>query len=202
MLYARLNGNTVLETTNNIREKFPNRSLPRSLPETIEDWHRVLDVYPDHTIDQKITGFTIDVENGTPIKIYAIENKSSAEIQETKNMIKRQIDSLSEQQRLKYITDGAGQANVYRQKYEEAVAYLAADNPDIDNYPHIKAEIGITGNTANDVCNTVIYQRNTWISISADIEAKRLKAKQDVDNANTISESFEILNNLQNVYSQ
>lgn len=98
---------------------------------------------------------------------------------------KAEIDAAAEAERLKHITDGAGQQMAYQQKYLEAKAYL--DNPAIEEsaIPHLVAEVGITGDTVAEVAGVVVYMRNQWLQLSAQIEQKRLAAKMAVDLAAT-----------------
>lgn len=98
------------------------------------------------------------------------------------------VDSLSEKERLKYITDGAGQAMAYQQKYTEAVAFLADVSPTEEKYPHIYAESGITGDTPTNTAQVMVAMHGMWQTISANIERVRLTAKKAIADATTVQD--------------
>ncbi len=84
------------------------------------------------------------------------------------------INQASGAVRARYITEIAGQQMVYLVKEAEAKAYVADSSPDMANYQHVEAEIGITGKTASDVANAFLSNAALWRSISPKIEAVRL----------------------------
>ena len=84
------------------------------------------------------------------------------------------IDAAAEAERVKYLTPGSGQAMVYQQKQAEAHAWQT--NPS-GTYPHLSAEIGITGATLAEVAQTVLAMEAGWTHVSAAIEGTRLAAK-------------------------
>lgn len=94
---------------------------------------------------------------------------------------KASVDATAEACRLTYITGGSGQAMAYQQKLEEAKAYLADPSLPAAGCPHIYAEIGITGETAQAVAQVVVGMHAAWQVKSADIEHKRLAAKTAID---------------------
>jgi hypothetical protein len=99
------------------------------------------------------------------------------------------IDDAAEKIRLKYVTDGAGQAMTYQLKATEADAYITAGYPaDVTPYPFIEAEASATGQTATAVANGIIAQRDAWVVIGSQIEAIRLGGKTSVTNATTVDE--------------
>jgi hypothetical protein len=96
---------------------------------------------------------------------------------------KIKIDEAAEKERLKYITDGAGQAAVYSAKAEEALACLADPSPLLADYPFLAAEIGINGADLTEVANTILAIKASWKVIASTIENIRLTAKNDIDGA-------------------
>jgi len=109
------------------------------------------------------------------------------------------VDTLSEQQRLVYITNGSGQSLTYNQKAAEARTYKTAGYPaDLTDYPFIQADVNATGNTSTVVADDIIAAEDLWISKSAAIEELRIKAKLDINAAtdmasiDTIVDAFEI----------
>lgn len=91
------------------------------------------------------------------------------------------VDSAAEEQRLKYITGGAGQAETYRIKADEAKAFIAAGRPaDSSPYPIITAEAVAVGSTVSDLADLVVQTLATWTAKAAAIEAARRKGKVDI----------------------
>lgn len=106
-----------------------------------------------------------------------------------KNAAKNEIDSKSENVRLKYITGGAGQALVYNEKAEESADYIAAGSPaDLTNYPFIQAEVNATGKSATQCANDILAQKAVWITKGAQIEQIRIGSKTTIDLATSVVE--------------
>lgn len=103
-----------------------------------------------------------------------------------KDRLKVTIDREAERVRLAVITPGAGQAMVYQRKADEARSYLAASDPDPDDYPILQASVGIEASTIGEVADLVMTREREWVVVSAAIEAVRLGAKAAVDLAETI----------------
>lgn len=78
--------------------------------------------------------------------------------------------------RQKFITDLPGQDMIYLRKEREAVAYLAASDPTLAEYPMISAEVGVTAETAYQVAQVWIYMSQTWQAVAAELETIRLTA--------------------------
>jgi hypothetical protein len=95
------------------------------------------------------------------------------------------VDATAEAYRLTFITAGSGQVMAYIQKLDEARAYLADTSLTATECPHIFAEVGITGETAEAVSQVVVGMHYTWQVKSAEIERKRLAAKAAVDASET-----------------
>ncbi|KAB2788127.1 hypothetical protein F9K97_03205 [Brucella anthropi] len=100
---------------------------------------------------------------------------------ELQMLLKRSVDNAAENERLKYITPGNGQAMTYQQKVTEAQAFKAATNPQQVDYPMLTSEVGITAETLDDVADVVLAAFTQWQHIGAAIEAIRLGAKRDID---------------------
>ncbi len=115
-------------------------------------------------------------------------------LDEVKAQARRLIDSQAEERRLVHITPGSGQALVYVEKQREAKAALAAladaEGKPVDPawFPLIAAELGVTGNDLEAVAATVIATAEAWIAVAAAIESTRLRAKRDVDAAQSAAE--------------
>ena len=95
------------------------------------------------------------------------------------------VDKAAETARLKYITAGAGQAMTYAQKADQALRYLAANEPDEADYPLLAAEVGITAADIGAVAEIVSTAYQNWQLLGAAIEAARLGTKKAIDEATT-----------------
>lgn len=130
----------------------------------------------------------VDTYEGSPPeakRTYVVEDIPGTNIvltlEEEQQRAKDSIDLASEQARKRHITPGSGQAMTYMEKVDEAIDYVAANYPaDLTSYPMIQAEVNATGKTPNQAADDIIAIRTAWISISAQIEEIRLKAKIDV----------------------
>lgn len=100
------------------------------------------------------------------------------------------VNSEAEQQRLKYITPGSGQAMVYLVKENQARACISGlPGP----YPLLEATVGIerdpvTGaiaQTVEEVAQIVLGMANQWTSVAAHIEAVRFRAIIAIEDAAT-----------------
>ncbi|WP_415183529.1 hypothetical protein [Phaeovulum sp.] len=85
-------------------------------------------------------------------------------------------------------TDIAGQQMIYLRKESEARAWLAEATPDIAEYPMIAAEVGITGETADQVAQVWVNMAALWTGISAGLEGARIGHISLVDAAQTAAE--------------
>lgn len=110
-------------------------------------------------------------------------------LEEYKKTKIEKIDIISENQRLKYITGGAGQALTYQEKSEQASDYIVASSPvDLTPYPFIQAEVNATGKDSTTVANDILAAQSLWISKGSSIEEYRIKAKIDLLNATLSSD--------------
>ena len=109
----------------------------------------------------------------------------------------RRVDSDAENVRLKYITDGAGQAMTYQEKADQAkelvglgqAAVNAMTAQDLQsNYPTVAASVGIEASTAWDVADLVDQKRLFWRQKSYEIEARRLGGKKAIGDATTVAD--------------
>lgn len=129
------------------------------------------------------------------------QNKwSTAALDAIKSNLKLLVDTTAENERLKYITAGVGQSMTYTEKFNQAVDYSKkyaahqADpknvtTPDENEYPLLRASIGIDGSSMIEVAETVTYAFAIWEKIGAAIEGIRLKAKAAIGEAKTEEEA-------------
>lgn len=99
------------------------------------------------------------------------------------------VDSEAERIRLKYITPGVGQAQVYVAKLQQALEYQAATgNRDITKWELLSADVDATGRNPAAAVAAIINANKTWLQVAAKIERIRLRCKQQIDAATTHAE--------------
>ncbi len=105
-------------------------------------------------------------------------------LDDVKTIAKGEVDGEAERTRLRYITNGAGQAMAYQEKSEEAADYIAAGYPaDLTGYPFMQAEINATSKTKEVDADDIISQKAAWVAIGASIEEERLGGKKNIEDA-------------------
>lgn len=104
-----------------------------------------------------------------------------------KTRVKAMIDDDAEKVRLKYVTPGSAQAMVYKQKAEEAAKLQDDPSPDPADYPVLSASVGIEAATLAEVATMVLTKHAQWAVMAAQIEAVRLQAKKDIDEAANVA---------------
>lgn len=109
----------------------------------------------------------------------------------TRSSMKAAVDAQAEQERQKYITQGAGQAMTYQAKAAEASHFIETSGA--GQYPFLSQEVGITADTLAGVADAVFNMHNLWLSYGADIERARLKAKRDIDAAETYDDIIAVI---------
>lgn len=111
-----------------------------------------------------------------------------------KRLAVMQVDDAAEHARLAFITGGAGQALEYQQTEWEARAWVAALEPDLVDYPFLKAEVdaiaGVTGQAVEPatVASSVMAQAEAWREAGSQIKRLRRTAKLAIDAATTVEE--------------
>nr|WP_278434127.1 hypothetical protein [Brucella anthropi] len=125
-------------------------------------------------------GDQTDAELSMVLKPYGLVLGTVANM---KARLKALVDQAAENERLNYITPGAGQAMTYEQKVAEARAFKAASDPQAADYPVLSSEVGITGETLSEVAEIVLAAFALWQQIGSAIESIRLGAKRDIDAA-------------------
>jgi hypothetical protein len=96
--------------------------------------------------------------------------------------VKRQAEA----ERLKHLTPGAGKANEYRRKEEEARAWDAAGGGTVTtptNYPFANARAAVTGETIEDVLALFKARSDAWAALGAQIAAAEDGAVLDIEAA-------------------
>lgn len=121
-----------------------------------------------------------------------------------KDACKLDLDHAAENARLRHVTPGAAQSQVYAEKAEEATDYIAAGYPeDLGNFPYIQIEADATKKTGQEVADGIVEAKSRWIKTSTKIERIRLAAKQKISKARkpesvekTLEQAVEKLNKI------
>ncbi|WP_444461601.1 hypothetical protein [Rhodobacter capsulatus] len=103
--------------------------------------------------------------------------------------------------RKRYITDIAGQDMLYLRKEAEAAAFLKDTAPDLQMYPLIAAEIGITGQDAFQIAQIWLNMSAIWIEKAAEIEAIRLGYIAQINTSDEKSQIDQFLIDCINAFS-
>ena len=100
-----------------------------------------------------------------------------------------EIDAAAERARLRYITPGAGQAQTYQMKLEQAQAYQIAGAPeDASPWPFIAGEATALAVTPATAAALIIATRDAWVTVGAAIERVRMGGKLAAREAMTVTE--------------
>lgn len=113
-----------------------------------------------------------------------------------KTQYKNDVDIFAGNVRLQYITNIPGQAEVYQEKYDQAVEHAANSYPaDLTSYPMIQAEVNATSLTAQQCSDAIIAERSTWLTNMASIEEARRSGKINIDAAADVAAALTARNN-------
>lgn len=106
-------------------------------------------------------------------------------LDDVKLRAKSEIDTAAERVRLKYVTNGSGQALTYQEKAKQSDAFKAAGYTPTDGtgFPFVQAEAVATGVTAQDAADFIIATRDQWVLKGSDIEEERTRGKKNVTDA-------------------
>ena len=113
------------------------------------------------------------------------------DLESLKASLIEKIDRDAEIQRLVYITNGAGQAMAYQQKYVEAILVLSGDSYEETEIPHIVAEAAVSEISVSAQATIVRDAFLLWCQVSAQIEAKRITAKKAIQDATTVAAAYQ-----------
>jgi hypothetical protein len=155
----------------------PPRSRPNENQNAVEDGYEIVD---DKGYEKLV------ITSKPPEEI-------EANLVNTKLRAYAKINNAAEAKRLQYITPGAGQANSYRQKYEEALAFLDDTDPQAGDYPYIFLEAAATGAGTIEVAQLIVSTRNLFVQLDAVIESKRRGYVVAIDAAGTKEDVESIL---------
>jgi len=90
--------------------------------------------------------------------------------------------------RARFQTEGAGQAEIYADKRAEAVAFVAADAPDLADFPLLRAEVGVSAESAWQLAQIWLWKSDSARTIRDASEAVRMQAMAAIAGAASIDE--------------
>lgn len=101
------------------------------------------------------------------------------------------VDEAAERIRLRYITPGTGQAQIYAEKKAQATAWQNAttqERRDLTKWPLLEAEVDATELAPAAAVARILQANNAWQTAAAKIERVRVRAKRLLDAAATHEE--------------
>jgi hypothetical protein len=125
--------------------------------------------------------------------------ESGPTLMQVKETLKAMVDAAAERERLKYITDGAGQAAAYQAKQREVDKWLAASSPEIvssGDYPWANDRASRLGESITDVLTDWNNQITLWGTIGRAIELVRETAKDAIDSCSSVEDAQAVLGQL------
>lgn len=109
---------------------------------------------------------------------------------DVKSELKRQVDAEAEQQRLRYITPGDGQALTYKEKKTEADRYVMTSGA--GDYPFLDAMVRAGRAADRAGAASIVHQAEAaWAVIGAAIEENRERANLAISAATTVDAAHE-----------
>ncbi|KPP88744.1 MAG: hypothetical protein HLUCCO07_11975 [Rhodobacteraceae bacterium HLUCCO07] len=101
-----------------------------------------------------------------------------------------EINTAIGKMRQAHITALPGQEMIYTAKEAEAKAYLAEDPEpeDLDDYPFLAAEVGVTAETPYQLAQIWLYMASEWRTVGPQLENLRLALIGDAEAATTPEE--------------
>ncbi|WP_136685710.1 hypothetical protein [Falsirhodobacter xinxiangensis] len=110
----------------------------------------------------------------------------AAELEALRSEAIQQVNAVSGAIRARFITVIPGQEMLYLLKEREAVDWLAAEAPEIADYPLVAAEIGITADDADQVAQVYVNMAAMLRLTAAQLETLRLGAVVAIEGASDV----------------
>lgn len=127
-----------------------------------------------------MSGITIDLG-----QMVTAEAKAEAALAEAKAVAKRGLLEYITAARSALVTTLPAQDMIYLAKEAEAAAWVAADAPDLADYPLLSAEVGISAPDADQLAQLWLNMSSMWRAAAAQLEALRLSRGAQIDAAET-----------------
>lgn len=115
----------------------------------------------------------------------ALAVRAAADLARDKAAAVALVNAWAARQRGAFITDLPGQDMLYLRKEAEAKAWVADHSPDLQAYPLIAAEVGITAETGGQIAQVWLNMAALWAQAAASIETARLGAIAQIEATTT-----------------
>lgn len=154
---------------------------------------RVSDSIEFRSSDDAYAQFEIDKAANVATPFYVVMFKDYMELMCARSTSPLDVNEAAERARLRYITDGAGKAQVYLLKAAEAKAYKDAGYPiDMSQFPLLSARVQAMGLTPQAAADEILARRDQLLQLAAAIEAVSEKAIKDISEATNEADAYAI----------
>lgn len=154
------------------------------LPSFLEEGKSVIEA--DLPPDAELGGWR--VIDGVPVQV---------DLTFIKNRHLTTVRTIISDVRSQFVTVLPGQEMIYLNKEKEAAEYVAATDPDINDFPMIQSEVGVTAPTAYQVAQVWLYMGAQWRAVAASLERIRMVATNSINSATTETEVLEAVTDMQ-----
>jgi hypothetical protein len=111
-----------------------------------------------------------------------------ATLEQEKFKTKKKIMSTVSEYRSSFLSPITGQSEVYAAKRAEALSFISSEKQELSWYPLIQAEIGFSGETAEQVASVWLNMAHLQAVGFAKIEKARLQAMEDLSSSETVDQ--------------
>lgn len=124
-------------------------------------------------------------------KTFRPQTEQAIILETARQEARREIDQAAAHARSRYITTIAGQQEVYREKFDEAIDYLT-NNDDSkyadEDYPLLLVETAIRDIDMRTIAEEILQAKKRWVKKMAAIEELRLGGKYGLEECQTLPE--------------
>lgn len=146
----------------------------------------------------------LDVTHATPqpnvgwrfnrsLGLFSPATEETINFETAKQEAQAAIDVAAGLARKRFITDIPGQAEVYREKYEQALDFLSCPGQvRYADYPLLEVDCKILDIPMKDIADNVVKRRSNWLTNMTAIESLRLSGKYNVDHCTNIQDVLKL----------
>ncbi len=140
--------------------------------------------------------FRVDVTAEPHSLVALIGDELPDALEEFRQEKLRIVDMWAGDQRSAYFSICSFQETIYQKKHAAAVKCIDDPNPQPENYPIFCNEIGITGESLQEISAIILQKSKDAETALGLIEANRMTKKKAINSAQTIEEIQNILSSL------
>lgn len=122
-------------------------------------------------------------DDGEWYQSWNVRAPTELEITERAGELQILVDIDAEKQRLKFVTDGTGQALEYGETNRELAALKNDPAPNPTNYPYLMADLGILGDSLHEIASKIDQMVADWYVAGPMIKRLRRQAKVSIQGA-------------------